>query len=71
MVTDACLDNGVNYVCTLGQECEFIQDLFDDSIVMKRIDRGKSVDSVDDFEYEPMTAWHEDFDTYHAVTKNP
>ena len=61
-ITDACLNSGVNYVCTLGQECEFIHDLFDDSIVDKRIEKGLSVASEDDFEYEPMTTWHNDFD---------
>jgi hypothetical protein len=61
-ITDTCLNNGVKYVCTLGQECEFIHDFFDDSIVMKRIDNGLSVEHEDDFEYEPMTTWHNDFD---------
>jgi hypothetical protein len=60
-LTDICLDNGVTYVCTLGQECEFIHDFFDDSIVEKRIEKGLSVSSEEDFEYEPMTTWHEDF----------
>jgi hypothetical protein len=61
-VTDTCLGKGVNYVCTLGQECEFIHDYFDDSIVNKRIENGQSVSSPDDFEYEPMTTWHDDFE---------
>ena len=61
-VTNTCLDNGVKYVCTLGQECEFIHDYFDDSIVMKRIDNGLSVEHANDFEHEPMTTWHNDFD---------
>lgn len=61
-VIDACLDKGVKYVCALGQECEFIHDVFDDSIVEKRIREGKSVEREADFEYEPMTTWHNDFD---------
>jgi hypothetical protein len=61
-ITDNCLNNGVKYVCTLGKECEFIHDFFDDSIVDKRIEKGLSVSSEDDFEYEPMTTWHNDFD---------
>lgn len=61
-IIDSCLDNGVKYVCTLGQECEFIHDRFDDSVVMRRINNGLSVESEEDFEYEPMTTWHNDFD---------
>ncbi len=61
-VIDSCLDNGVNYVCALGQECEFIHDFFDDSIVIRRIKNGLSVESEEDFEYEAMTTWHNDFD---------
>lgn len=59
---DSCLNNGVNYVCTLGQQCEFIRDRFDDSVVMRRIKNGLSVESEEDFEFEPMTTWHNDFD---------
>lgn len=62
VIIDSCLDNGVKYVCTLGQECEFIHDRFDDSVVMRRINNGLSVVSDEDFEYEPMTTWHNDFD---------
>jgi hypothetical protein len=61
-VTYTCLNNGVKYVCTLGQECEFIHDFFDELIVNNRIDKGLSVEHVDDFEHEPMTTWHNDFD---------
>ena len=61
-IVESCLHNGVKYVCALGEECEFIHDVFDDSIVNKRIKEGKSVESEEDFEYEPMTTWHNDFD---------
>lgn len=60
-VKESCPSNGVKYVCSLGQECEFIHDVFDDSIVEKRIREGKSVEREEDFEYEPMTTWHNDF----------
>ena len=56
------MDNGVKYVCALGQECEFIHDFFDDLVVIRRIKAGLSVESEEDFEYEPMTTWHNDFD---------
>lgn len=61
-VTNTCLDNNVNYICTLGQECEWIHDWFDETILLRRIKNGQPISSPDDFDEDPMTTWHTDFD---------
>ena len=60
-VSRICLDKNVNYMCALGLECELIHDTFEEVLVDRRIEKGLSVDSPDDFKKEPMTTWHEDF----------
>ncbi len=50
------------YVCTVGQECEWAHDWFDETILVNRINKKLPIDSPDDFDEEPMTTWHNDFD---------
>jgi len=57
-----CLEKQVNYVCTVGNECEYSHDLFDDAIVMKRIKNNLPISDPEHFEFEPMTTWHNDFE---------
>jgi hypothetical protein len=61
-VAHSCLDNNVTYICTVGQECELTHDWFDETILERRIKSGQPVDTPDDFEDEPMTTWHNDFE---------
>ena len=56
-----CIDNNVLYLCTAGQDAEIIHDLFDELIVVKKIEKCESVDSPNDFENSPMTTWHNNF----------
>lgn len=57
-----CIDKNVRYLCALGQECEMIHDIFDQTIITRRLDKGLNVDNAEDFEREPMTTWHHDFE---------
>jgi hypothetical protein len=61
-IANACLDNKVNYICTVGPECEWIHDWFDQTIFVRRIENGQPISTPDDFDEEPMTTWHHDFD---------
>ncbi len=61
LFADKCIDNNVLYVCAVGQNCELIQDIFDELIVSKKIEKCESVDSSDDFENSPITTWHNNF----------
>lgn len=61
-VAQACLDQKVLYVCTVGQECEWAHDWFDETILSNRINNKLPISSPDDFDEEPMTTWHNDFD---------
>ena len=61
-VAKACLDNQVTYVCTIGNECEQLHDWFDETILVRRFQINQSIGSPDDFENEPMTTWHKDFE---------
>jgi hypothetical protein len=56
-----CIQNNVLYVCTSGPNCELIHDIFDETIVARKIAKGESVDRQDDFENSPMTTWHHNF----------
>lgn len=58
---EECLGRGVNYVAALGQACELIHDIFDEEVVLRKIQKGERVDREEDFEREPMTTWHHDF----------
>jgi len=60
-IAKACLDKNVEYICAVGSECEHAHDWFDETIVERRINNGQPLDTVDDFEDEPMTTWHNDF----------
>jgi hypothetical protein len=60
-LADKCIDKKVVYVCTLGQCCELIHDIFDEEIVGKKISNGESVESEDEFENSPMTTWDYNF----------
>ncbi len=60
-LADKSIDNNVLYVCAAGQNGKFIHDIFDEFIVWKRIEKGESVDSQDDFKNSPMTTWHNNF----------
>ncbi len=61
-VAYACLSRNVNYVCTVGQECEYAHDWFDETIVARKIELGQSIATMDDFKDSPMTTWHNDFE---------
>lgn len=58
----ACLDKNVLYVCAVGQECEWAHDWFDETVLVNRINKKLPISSPDDFDEEPMTTWHNDFD---------
>jgi hypothetical protein len=60
-VSKVCLRKNVNYLCSLGNASEFIHDVFDEVKIQNRIEKGLSVENPEDFEYEPITTWHEDF----------
>jgi hypothetical protein len=57
---NACLDRKVNYVCTIGQACELIHDLFDEKIVERVYVKDQPLDTTIYGEGEPMTTWHND-----------
>ena len=61
-ISNACLKRNVRYICTLGKECEYVHDSFDETILIRRIKNNLPFDSPDDFEYEPMTTWHNNFE---------
>lgn len=61
-LADKCIDKNALYMCSLGQSCELIHDIFDSVIVGKKIANGESVESTDDFENSPLTTWHHNFD---------
>jgi len=61
-VAKVCLDKNVLYVCTVGEECEWAHDWFDETILLNRIDKKLPISTPDDFDEEPMTTWHIDFD---------
>lgn len=56
------LNKNVRYLCALGLECEMFHDIFDQTIITRCLDKGLSVDNEEDFEREPMTTWHHDFE---------
>lgn len=60
-LSDVCIEKNVAYVCSAGKYCELIHDIFDETIVWKKIQNGESVDSMDDFENSPMTTWDNHF----------
>ena len=60
-IAHACLENKVTYICSLGKECEWVHDWFDEAILLRRIKLGLPISLPDDFEYEPMTTWHNNF----------
>ena len=60
-VSNVCLDKNVIYLCALGDACEMIHDIFDVTVIDKRIEKGLSIDCPNDFDREPMTTWHNDF----------
>ncbi|MBI3501188.1 MAG: hypothetical protein HY063_05280 [Bacteroidetes bacterium] len=61
-LADKCIDKNVLYVCAVGHACELIHDIFDQTVIQKKIAVGDSVASPDDFENSPMTTWHNDFE---------
>ncbi|MBO6496379.1 MAG: hypothetical protein JJ978_12480 [Roseivirga sp.] len=61
-VTEECLNHQVSYICTAGQQCENLHDWFDESILIRRFNLGLPTDHENDFEYEPMTTWHNQFE---------
>lgn len=61
-VTEASLNHHVSYICTAVQECEKLHDWFDENILIRRFNMGLSTDHENDFEYEPMTTWHNQFE---------
>ena len=69
-ISRVCIDKNVNYLCALGQACKMIHDIFDETIIEKRIEKGLSIENPDDFETEPMTTWHNDFNegVWFAIT---
>ena len=60
-LADKSIDNNVLYLCAAGQSCELIHDIFDETVVAKKIKKGESIDNPDDFENSPMTTWHNNF----------
>jgi hypothetical protein len=60
-VSKIFLRRNVNYLCSLGKASEFIHDVFDEEMIKNRIEKGLSIENPEDFKYEPMTTWHEDF----------
>ncbi|MFD1145501.1 hypothetical protein ACFQ4C_30525 [Larkinella insperata] len=58
VVAEKCLEKKVTYICTTGKDCEYVHDIFDETIVINRLTDGLPVDSPDDFEHEPMTTWN-------------
>lgn len=60
-LADKCTDNNVLYVCSAGQNGEFIHDIFDELIVWKRIEKGESTENPNEFENSPLTTWHNNF----------
>ncbi len=58
VLAQKCIANDVLYVCTLGKCCELIHDIFDETIVAKKIDSGVC---IEDFDGSPMTTWHYNF----------
>ncbi len=59
-VTKSCLEKGVLYVCTMGQECEWAHDYFDEMVFIYRLNKKLPISSPEDFDEEPMTTWHND-----------
>ncbi len=60
MVAKACLNRQVNYVCAIGQACEFIHDTFDEEIVERLYVKDQQLDTTIYGDGEPMTTWHND-----------
>lgn len=61
-LADQCLANNVLYVCAVGECCEIIHDIFDETVVANKIIAGENTNSQINFENSPMTTWHNDFD---------
>jgi len=61
-LAQTCLDNGVNYVCTIGQACEFIHDIFDEEIAHRVYVKEQPLDTKIYGDGEPMTTWHVDME---------
>jgi hypothetical protein len=61
-LADNCYDRKLVYMCALGQSSELIHDIFDETKYTKKIERGESIDSRDDFEDTAITTWHKNFD---------
>lgn len=73
-LVNTCLNKNVNYICALGQQCELLDDWFDEEFLIRRIKNELPIDDPDDFDSAPMTTWHHDFDQgfWFAVTSaNP
>lgn len=60
-LAEMCLNHHVVYICALGKECEKLHDWFDERILIRRLNMGLPTDHENDFEYEPMTTWHNQF----------
>jgi hypothetical protein len=56
-----CLANNVLYVCTAGQCCEYIHDIFDEVIVWNEIEGDQNIDNLNHLETSPLTTWHHHF----------
>jgi len=54
------LDEGAAYVCTWGEDCERVHDIFDEVLVMRGIDSGKEGNLI-------MTTWHSDEELFEAI----
>lgn len=61
-VTEECLNHHVSYICIAGQECEKLHYWFDESILIRRFNLGLPTNHENDFGYEPMTTWHNQFE---------
>ena len=50
-----CLDSNVVFVCTIGKECEWLHDCFDEQIVWREVVELNTNPA-------PLTTWHNDFE---------
>ncbi len=60
-VSSACLANSISYACFLGQNGEKLHDRFDELICELKIKRSESIENHDNFDDEPITTWHDEF----------
>jgi hypothetical protein len=60
-IANVCIDHNVSYVCTVGKECEWLHDWFDETIVGRKIDNNLPMIYKNGVLDVLMTTWHHDF----------